>query len=251
MDAKTTLVKHLDDATGGAYGVARRAAATKFQVNDAIDVGKSALNTRLLPEELADQLQGMSLPERAGVKLGMRREIDRIIDTARNDGAAARRILDTNQNREKITHVFGKDAANEVDRRIAAETQFQDATNKISANSRTAVRSQLMKDTEAASVSQPPSATVLGLGHAALRRGQQYLGDLSLERTKEGIAGLLTRRGTDIPSLAKILSDYNAARAANAPAPMGRQVGNLAAVLASQAPGLFTGALPGPRQQSQ
>lgn len=239
MDAKTALVKHLDNTTDGAYAVARRAAATKFQVNDAIDLGRSALNTKLLPEELAEHMGGMSIPERAGVQLGMRREIDRIIDTARNDGAAARRLLDTNQNREKIVHVFGKDAADVVDKRIASETQFQDATNKISANSRTAVRSQLMKDTEAPSQSGPPMANLTGFAVSAARRGQQYLGDLSLERTKAGIGDLLTRKGNDIPSLAQILSDYNAARAANVAAPVGQQTGRLASVLSSQVPSWF------------
>lgn len=241
IDAKNALVGHLDNATDGAYAVARRAAATKFQVNDAIDVGRAALNTKLLPEELSEQMAGMSIPERTGVKLGMRREIDRIIDTARNDGAAARRILDTNQNREKIARVFGQDAADAVDKRIAAETQFQDATNKISANSRTAVRSQLMKDTEAPSLSGPPVASTLGIANAARLRAQQYLGDLSLERTKEGIGDLLTRRGQDIPRLADILSRYNAVRATNAAAPAGRQAGNLAQLLALRAPPTFAG----------
>lgn len=239
MDAKNALVGHLDNVTDGAYAVARRVSATKFQVNDAIDLGRSALNSKLLPEELGEHLNGMSIPERTGVQLGMRREIDRIIDTARNDGAAARRLLDTNQNREKIVRVFGQDAADAVDRRIGAETQFQDATNKISANSRTAVRSQLMKDTEAPSQSGPPMANLTGFAVSAARRGQQYLGDLSLERTKEGIGDLLTRKGADIPTLAKVLSNYNAARAANAAPPMGRQAGRLASVIATQVPHWF------------
>jgi hypothetical protein len=335
MDAKKALVSHLDNATDGAYAVARRAAATKFQVNDAIDLGRSALNTKLLPEELGEHIGGMSIPERAGVQLGMRREmqriidtapddaaaarkmldtnqnrdkitqvfgkpamdsidrwvnvhdaldtgrsalntkllpeelaakmqgmgsqektllqagmrreIDRIIDTARNDGAAARRILDTNQNREKIAQVFGTHAADAVDKRIAAETHFQETTNKVASNSRTAVRQQLMKDTEAPNQSGPPMANLTGFAVSAARRGQQYLGDLSLERTKEGIADLLTRRGNDIPRLADILSRHNAARTANAAAPIGQQTRNLASVLAAQTPGLFNGYLPGPR----
>jgi hypothetical protein len=248
MTAKKALVDHLDDVTGGAYAMARKASATKFQVNDAIDFGRSALNTKLLPEELGEHLTGMSLPEREGVKAGMRREIDRIIDTARNDGAAARRILDTNQNREKIAHVFGQDAADAIDKRIAAETHFQTTTNNIAGNSRTSVRQELRKDTEAPSNAQAPSTTMLGVGHAALRRGQQYLGDLALERTKEGIANLLTRQGNDIPTLAQVLSDYNAARVRNAPAPFRQQASGLAGVLATQAPGWLLG---GPRYQSQ
>jgi hypothetical protein len=339
MDAKKTLVNHLDNVTDGAYAVARRASATKFQVNDAIDLGRSALNTKLLPEELGEHMGGMSIPERAGVQLGMRREmqriidtapddagaarkmldtnqnrqkitqvfgkpaadaidrwigvhdalatgrsalntnllpeelaekmrpmgvpertllrtgmrreIDRIMDAARNDGAAARRLLDTNQNREKIELVFGKPAADAVDKRIAAETQFQEATNKISSNSRTAVRQQLMKDTEAPSIAQPPTANIPGLMLAGVRRGREYLGDMSLDRTRQGLGDLLTRQGNDIPTLAKVLAQYNTARAANAATPMGTQAGRLASVIASQAPGQFSGFLPGPRQQPQ
>ncbi|HJZ20982.1 MAG TPA: hypothetical protein VJ226_08495, partial [Bradyrhizobium sp.] len=77
QSARTALVNHLDDVTGGAYAVARKVAATKPEVKDAIELGRSSLSTKLLPEELADEMQGMSLPERAAAKAGMRREIDR------------------------------------------------------------------------------------------------------------------------------------------------------------------------------
>lgn len=234
MAAKQALVNHLDNVTGGAYAVARKASATKFQVNDAIDLGRSALNTTLLPEELADQMTGMSLPEQAGVKLGMRREVDRIIDTARNDGAAARRVLDTNQNSQKIANVFGQPAADAIDQRIAAETQFQDMTNKISANSRTAVRSQLVKDTESPSVSAPPMANLGGIALSGLRRGAQYLSDQGMDRTRQGIANLVTRQGPGMTDLAQVLSRYNASRAANAMTPVPQQARSLAAVIAAQ-----------------
>lgn len=248
--ARSALVNHLDMQTGGAYARARQVAATKPEVKEAIEFGRNALNTKLLPEEMADEMHGMSMPQQAAFKAGMRREVDRIIDTARNDGASARRLLDTNQNREKIAQVFGKGAADAVDRHIAAETKFQQASDKIAGNSRTAVRTQLAKDTEAPSISQAPTANVAGLALAGLRRGREYLGDMALDRTREGIANLLTRRGADIPRLADILTRYNAARAANAGPSMGRQAGSLAAVLAGQAPGNISGFLPGNRAQA-
>jgi hypothetical protein len=236
ISAKQALVSHLDNVTGGAYAVARKAAATKFEVNDAIDLGRSSLNTKLLPEELADQMSGMSLPEQAGVKLGMRREVDRIMDTARNDGAAARRLLDTNQNSQKIANVFGQPAADAIDKRIAAETQFQDATNKIASNSRTAVRSQLVKDTESPSVSAPPMANLTGIGLAGLRKGAQFLSDQGMDRTRQGIANLVTRQGPAMSNLARVLSNYNQARVMNAATPFGRQAKSLASVIAAQQP---------------
>ena len=238
LAAKNALVNHLDNATGGAYATARKASANKFEINDAIDFGRNGvLNNKLLPEELADHIHGMSIPEQAGVKAGLRREIDRIIDTARNDGAAARRILDTNQNKEKIAHIFGQDAADAIEKRISAETKFQGTAGNVAGNSRTAVRQQLMKDTEPASQAGPPMANIGGALLAAGRRGQQYLGDMSLDRTRQGIANLLTRQGQDIPTLAKILSEYGAAKARNAGAPVGQQARGLAGVIATQAPG--------------
>lgn len=237
LDARRSLVDHLDSVTGGAYKNARHVAAAKPQIQEAIDFGRSALNTKLLPEELAEQVSGMSLPEQAGVKAGMRREVERIIDTARNDGAAARRVLDTNQNGDKIGYVFGPQARKALEDRIAAETQFQKATADVAGSSRTAVRRELVKDTEAPAQSAPPSTTLLGLGHAALRGTRGYLGDLALERTREGIADLVTRSGGDIPTLARVLSNYNTARAANAAIPIGPQARSLSAIIASQTPG--------------
>ena len=251
QSARTALVGHLDNITGGAYAVARKAAASKPEINDALEFGRNALNNKLLPEELADEMQGMSLPQQTAVKAGMRREVDRIVDVARNDGAAARRILDTDQNREKIAHVFGQPAADAIDQHITAEGKFQTQANKVAGNSDTEVRRQLNKDTEAPNQAGPPMANISGALLAGARRGQQYLGEMSLERTRNGIADLLTRRGTDIPRLADILSRHNAARAANAAPPIGQQTGRLASVLATQAPGLFNGYLPGPRSPSQ
>lgn len=216
LDAKNALVGHLDAVTDGAYAAARKASATKFSVNEALDFGRTTLNTKLLPEELAEQMNNMSLPEREAVKAGMRREVDRIIDSARNDGAAARRVLDTNQNREKIGLVFGQDAVDAIDKRIAAETHYQTVTGNVAGNSRTSLRQELRKDTEAPSPAHAPSTTLVGLAHSALRRGQQQVSDLAMRRTREGMADLLTRRGDDIPTLARILSDYNAGQAARA-----------------------------------
>jgi hypothetical protein len=156
--ARTALVAHLDEVTGGAYKQARDVAATKPQLQDALDDGRGALNTKLLPEEMADTYQNMSIPQQTMYKVGMRREIDRIVDTARNDAAAARNVLNTNQNRDKIATMFGEGTAQRIDDQIAAETKFQEATNKIAQSSRTGVRQQLVKDTEAPSISQPPQA---------------------------------------------------------------------------------------------
>jgi hypothetical protein len=231
--ARNALRDHLDDVTGGAYANARQVAASKPQLTEALDQGREAFRTTLLPEELKDIHDNMSIPQQAMLRMGLRREVERIIDTARNDGAAARRILDTNQNREKIGAIFGQRAANAIDRRIAAETAFQEATNKISANSRTGVRQQLVKDTETPSAAAPPQVNIMGFLHKGVTRGLENIRESGMERTRAGIGSLVTAPGAQVPDLVRILAGYNARAAANSRPPVAPYAGMLARVLAA------------------
>jgi hypothetical protein len=218
--ARNALRDHLDTVTSGAYADARRVAATKPQLTEALEQGQAALNTKLLPEELKDLHDNMSIPQQAMLRMGMRREIERVIDVARNDGAAARRVLDTNQNREKIAEIFGQKAADEIDKRIAAETQFQQAKEKIANSSRTGVRSQLIKDTESSSVSAPPVANLMGYLAKGAGALHQSLADTGMERTRNAIGSLMTAPANQVPDLVRILSGYNQRAAANARPPI-------------------------------
>lgn len=231
IDARNALRNHLDEATGGAYAQARAVAAQKPELLDALDMGRKSLQNGLLREEMADQYSNLSIPQQSMFRAGMRREIDRIIDTARNDGAAARRLLDTNQNREKIESVFGADAARALDNRIAAETHFQNTTNKVSANSRTAVRQELRKDTESPSVTTPPQASALGYVHKAATGLLQGMRDTGMENTRAALGSILTTPGRNVPELVRILSGYNARAAQSARPSAMRDAGALARVL--------------------
>jgi hypothetical protein len=230
--ARNSLRDHLDTVTTGAYADARRVAATKPQLTEALEHGQAALNTKLLPEELKDLHDNMSIPQQAMLRMGMRREVERIIDTARNDGAAARRILDTNQNREKIAEIFGQKAADAIDKRIGAETQFQKATQKVAGSSETAFRESARKDTESPSVATPPSATFLGYGMKGVNAIRQNLADAMTEKTRAAIGGLSTVRANQVPDLVRILSGYNARAAANARPPTLPFLSNLGRTLA-------------------
>jgi len=232
IDARNALRDHLDQATEGAYKQARDVWAHKPQLTEAIDQGRAALSTKLLPEELHDTYTNLSIPQQAMYRVGMRREIDRIMDTARNDGAAARRVLDTDQNREKIATVFGEDAAAAIDRRIAAETKFQEATNKIGANSRTAVRRELVKDTEEPSQGAPPQANVLGYLHKAGTGILSNLRNTGMENTRTGIGSLMTTPAHQVPDLVRLLAGYNQRAAGMAPPTVGGSASLLARSLA-------------------
>lgn len=220
MDARRALVSHLDDVTDGAYKEARQTAATKYELREAIDFGRSAFNSKLLPEEFRAALDDMSAPERAMAKVGFRRELDRLIETTRNEGATARRILDTNHVLKKTEDLFGARAAQEIERRVGAENTFQEATQDIARNSRTAVRQELVKDTSTPSSSEIRSASMPGLAWAAGRGGLNYLRDHGMERTRDQIGTVLTQGGDQIDPLVRALMGLNARRAANS-APAG------------------------------
>ncbi len=216
IDAKNALTGYLDELTAGEYALARKLSATKFEVREAGEVGRKAFQNGLLPEEFAARIADMSLPEQTMAKAHMRREIERVIDTARNDGAAARRFLDTTQNGQKIEAIFGRDVLNEIEKRIGAETHFQNVKSKIADNSRTAVRSEMVKDTATPSMGTALSTSLPGLVHAGARGGLNYVRNQGMSRTREGIADLLTTSGDDMQRLVQIMSDLAGKRTANA-----------------------------------
>jgi hypothetical protein len=215
MDARRTLVDHLDTVTQGAYKDARQAAATKYELREALDFGRTAFNSKLLPEEFAESLAGMSVPERAMAQAGFRRELDRLIETTRNEGATARRVLDTNHVLQKTEMLFGPQAARQIEARIGAENTFQEATQDIARNSRTAVRQQLIKDTSTPSSAEIRGTSFPGLAWAAGRGGLNYIRQHGMENTRGQIADVLTAGGPQIDPLMQAFARLNARRAQN------------------------------------
>jgi hypothetical protein len=231
INARNALRENLDATTNGEYAMARRAGSLNQQtINEAYDVGRSAFNSKLLPEEFADQINNMNGPEQVLAKAGYRRELEQLIDTSRNDGAKARALLDTNSNQQKIENLFGPQARQLVENRIAAETKFQTAANNIAANSRTQVRGQLVKDTESPSAATPPQASLLGFAHKGATGTFDYLRNQGMENTRAAIGQMATMRGPQLRNLADVLSRYNAQRAANT-TPVSPQLSDLAKAL--------------------
>jgi hypothetical protein len=215
MSARRALVEALDEITGGAYAEARRAAATKFELREALDFGRTAFNSKLLPEEFIAALSDMSIPEQAMAKAGFRRELDRIIQSTRSEGATARRLLDTSHVLQKAEALFGPQAAREIERTIAAENVFQSATQDIARNSRTAVRQELIKDTSTPSSSEVRGTSLPGLAWAAARGGLNYIRRQGTDRTREQIANVLTARGDKIDPVVNALREFAEQRKLN------------------------------------
>lgn len=208
-DARKALVSHLDNVTNGEYAAARRISATKQSMQESVDIGREAFNTKILPEELMDQLRGMSVVDRSMAEAGMRRELERLIDVARNDGAAARRILDSNQNLQKIEAVFGRHVADGIERRISNENVFQERTTRLTGNSRTAVRRELAADTADPTIGQALQTTLPGLAVAGGRAGLNYLMANGMSKTREGAAAMLGTSGQTMNDVSDALIRYS------------------------------------------
>jgi hypothetical protein len=230
LNAKQSLVSYLDQATNGAYADARRIAATKPELHEAMDFGRSIFNSKLLPEEVAAHIDGLSIPAQAMAQVGARRELARVLDSARNDGAKARNFLDTNNNRQKIASLFGEDAAQAIESRVAAENTFQNATESIARNSRTVRRQELIKDTETPSPARVDT-TLTGLALKPVKAGFAYALEHGMQNTRKGIADILTAKGGQIDPIVEQLLKYNQAKSANAATPLSHQAAALVRAL--------------------
>ncbi len=226
INAKQALVNHLDGVTGGQYEAARRIAATKPELHEAMDFGRSIFNSKLLPEEVAAHIDGLSIPGQAMAQAGARRELERVLDSARNDGAKARAFLDTNNNRQKIEHLFGPRAGQAIENRVAAENTFQNATQDIAKNSRTSVRQQLRADTETPSPARIDT-TLTGLALKPFKAGYAYALEHGMANTRTGVGEILTAKEKNLLPVVKQLLGYNAKRVSNASTPISQQAAAL------------------------
>ena len=65
INAKQSLVSHLDSVTDGKYAEARAIASTKPELHEAFDFGQSIFNSKLLPEEVTAHINDLSMPAKA------------------------------------------------------------------------------------------------------------------------------------------------------------------------------------------
>jgi hypothetical protein len=222
LNAKNALVSHLDTVTNGEYAAARRIAASKPELDEAADFGRSIIGSKALPEEVKAHFDDLSVPAQKMAQVAMRRQIEQDISNVRNSGGKGRSLLNTTNNLTKIEDVFGVNAARAIENRILAEDTFQEATTKVANQSRTAVRTQLAKDTADSSLGDFRT-TATGIVTAPVTAGVGYALKHGMGKTREGISDVLAAKGQQISPIVQALLDYNKARAAHAGTPTGVQ----------------------------
>lgn len=230
LDSKRALVDHLDNLTGGAYQAARNVAADKFTVKEAFETGLDIFKNKMLPEEFAQTLHGAGEIERRAMAAGARRALERMREVAPSNISEGgrqvyRELLQGGPNgdtAQKLRMLLGDDAANDVITAAQRETGFQSVYDRVAGNSRTAPRLNAQADMTPPKVE---GATVTGLmNRAPVAAAEKLLGyqfGQGMERTREGLGDVLTRRGPQARNALLELVDYNAATQSN---PMTREL---------------------------
>jgi len=207
LDSKNSLVRYLDGFTDFEYKNARNVAALKPQLEESLNIGRDAFNSRLLPEEFAALVADKSIPEQAMIKAGMRREIERVMANSGNEAQAARRALSANASMEKIEAVLGKDAADAIRNTLNAETTFQQTKNVISGNSATMRRAESVADLRGPDAPSRSDLTVLGAGITGAQKLFRAATSEGFDKTRQGVANILTAKGDKVNPTVQVLLD--------------------------------------------
>ena len=243
LDTKRALVGTLDQITNGQYAAARNLAADKFTAHEALETGLGIFQNKMLPEQFAEEMRGMGDLQRALVAQGARRALERLRETSPaniSEGAAAmyRELMqggphgDTSQ---KLRMLLGDNATDGLIDTARRETGFRSVYDQVASSSRTATRQALQADmqtpgtpdmTVTGIVNKVPMLPVQAAAGGILERGTQ--------RTREGVADLLTRAGPERDRSMAALLDLANTRAQRAAAAPG-QANTLAAALQSLA----------------
>ncbi len=222
INAKQSLVQHLDTVTNGEYAAARKIASTKPELDEAADFGRAIVRSKLLPEEIKAHFDDLSVPAQTMVRVAYRRELEHELSNVRNSGGKGRSLLNTDNGLQKIEDIFGPQVAKSIEHRIAAEDIFQNSTDTVARNSRTAVRQELAKDTASPSPGDYHT-TLTGIVGAPIKSGLAYALEHGMANTRGGISDILTAGGPQMTPIVEALLNYNAKKAAHASTPAGTQ----------------------------
>ena len=136
------------DAIDG-YAVARSSWAEASTIDRAIEDGTKAFSggkaSAMSPKMMEAKLAKMTDAEREAFKAGAREYIGALMGTSRNDAAAAWAEFGKSWNAEKLEMIIGRTNAQQVTRRLMAESEFAKTKQLTLDNSQTEFRKDAKK----------------------------------------------------------------------------------------------------------
>jgi len=133
------------------WAKARRFAESGFDAKKGLQYGQQAFKNGITPDQLAYDLRGKSALEQAAIRLGYRDGLRSTMGfkssvLAGRGDSAARQAFNSEFGREKLRMVAASPtAADDLVRRIEAESVMADTTGKVLRNSETSSREQVNK----------------------------------------------------------------------------------------------------------
>lgn len=143
LDALRQIDGILDTNVPG-YAAARTDYANNRAMERAIEQGEQMLRggryTAMSPDEFRVAFERLSDAERDALRMGLRRDIDGLMGTARNDAAAAWGDFNRGWNQEKLRIALGDTVADDLIRRMRSEQVFSQTRGDLVAGSQTELR---------------------------------------------------------------------------------------------------------------
>lgn len=138
LKSKNDLLKLLDDQVPS-YKEARGVFAGAKQLEDAASLGKKLFKQDA--DDMAELIEGMSKSERDMFKLGSLRAIKEKLGTASDRGDSVKKILQSNNVRDRLRNAFDDEAAfKKFMAQAEIESEMFESIHKIKGNSATAER---------------------------------------------------------------------------------------------------------------
>lgn len=141
---KNRMLSELD-AANPAYAAARKASATGFELDNALEIGRKSLT--MSPEALKRQLAGMNAAEREAARVGAADALRAEVDRAGWTNNAVLKVVGGRQRRQNLEMLFESKAKfNEASKAMFAEMRKRTTYDAVKGNSTTAAQLADMAD---------------------------------------------------------------------------------------------------------
>jgi hypothetical protein len=211
-----------DDPANSIWAQARRVWSDNREIQDALEAGKMAFSKKLSPDEMAEEIAGMSEAGRKAYQIGARQTVRDAMGNASTKfgeagDTAGMRMLGSEYAKEKVD-LIAPGQSDELSRILNAEGRFAATEANVLQNTRTPAR-------EAAKKVLPPGAMPRAAGDGlrntsafgitadyvakainALRGGASRA---KAERITADMAAMLTAQGAKTGEIVKALVEYN------------------------------------------
>lgn len=207
------------------WAQARRASGEGIQFDEAVEAGRGIYNRNLTPEQMAVDLRRMPPAQRDAYRVGAREAARSVMGNAGtafgpNGDTAARRVLQTQFGANKTRMIAqSRQAADDLKRRLGAETTFAETENVALRNSATAGRQAAQREFPNAAdrnVTEGARTTLPGIVVEGVRRLANLIGGGTLNerraRIAENAAEMLVAQGMTRDIIARELLRYVSSR---------------------------------------